>query len=174
VKPKDPDDATGELLQAGGRTVDASARMLLNLRWPCCLGSEDMQPSLALVAGLGIRSAGLLDAREVADARWRYMGGLRFQVLGYNAGLPAESLGDTRGYLELGIARDQFWKSDNMWRWYALQQVEIPYIGSKWLRFLARMKVDRPFSDYGASEFRFSLLASISPSLFADLLGLKK
>ena len=178
--PQSPANNTNTILESGGRTVEASAKMLYNFRVGWLLGFipvplpvvEEASRSVSVVGGVGIRTAtSLKDSREVTDARWNYRVGFRAQVLGYNAGLPAEGFADTRGHLELGVARDQFWKDDDMWRLYAEQQIEIPYIGSRWLRFLARMKLDRPWSGYGPSEIRFSLLASLSPTVFGELLG---
>jgi hypothetical protein len=98
--------------------------------------------------------------------------GARVQVLGYNAGEPAENFANTRGFVELGYARDQFWSPGTQNRIYTEGQVEIPSFGSQFLRLLLRLKIDRAMGPPGGpSEVRISVLSSINPSVLGTLLG---
>jgi hypothetical protein len=155
-------------LQQGGQTVDAGTRLLFHpaLNKPY-FGDEAFQPALAAVLGAGLRS---VIGENVPETRWRWFLGVRLQALGYNAGMPAEGFADTRGYFEAGFARDEFWRGLHMWRAYSEGQLEIPGVGGKWVRFLVRLKLDRPLGG-GASEVRISALTSIAPSALGAFLG---
>jgi len=155
-------------------TLDATGRALFVLKVvPSGLRvttqEDSYQPWFVPVLGAGLRS---LAPGTVTDVRYRFLGGVRLQVLGYNAGEPAENFGNTRGFVEVGYSRDQFWRETNENRIYTEGQIEIPSIGSKWLRFLVRMKIDRGIGPPGdPSEVRISVLSSINPSTLGALLG---
>ncbi len=102
--------------------------------------------------------------RAQADPRGR-------EVAGLNAGGPAESFTDTRGHIELGVANDTFWLETKKGRLYGQGQLEIPAIGSKLVRFLTRITMDRPVSGVGPSEVRISILSSLNPAELGKLLG---
>ncbi|GEJ58535.1 MSCRAMM family protein [Anaeromyxobacter diazotrophicus] len=161
-------------LNTGGTTLDVAGRALLDLdgrsSFPFLAGAkESHQPWLAPVLGAGMRS---LISGDKTDVRGRLFTGLRMQVLGYNAGEPAESFGNTRGFVEAGYANDQFWRGANQNRVYAEGQIEVPSFGSKWVRLLLRMKVDRGIGPPGdPSEVRISLLTSLNPSALGTFLG---
>ncbi|HET9754311.1 MAG TPA: hypothetical protein VFP52_15170, partial [Myxococcales bacterium] len=108
-----------------------------------------------------------------------FFGGFRFQVAGYNAGNPGDSLADTRGFLELGFARDGYWqdasfKSDQRNRLYAEGQLEIPGLGGENVRVLMRARSSTPLQFDGPSELRLSALVSINPAVFRTIFGMAK
>lgn len=165
--------ASVSFLGKGGNTLDASGRVLYNVdpeRWWGEPAPEWTQPWLALVAGAGVRS---LPGLSTVDARFRYFGGVRVQVLGYNSDQPASGFRGARSHIEAGYARDWFWRDTIEHRVYATAQLEIPKIGSRYLRFAVRATVDRPthFGDTSGSEVRLSVLSSINPEIFGSLLG---
>lgn len=167
----------------GGQAIDAAVRALVHLdraRAPDAFVSlaDVPNPWLAVVAGAGVRSfiapegTATSDGATKPELRGRLFAGLRLQVLGYNAGKPAESFGDTRGYFEAGYARDQFWRGLDMARLYLEGQIEIPGVVNKNVRLLARIAVDRPWgSGSGPSEVRISALASIKPAVLSAFFG---
>jgi hypothetical protein len=160
-------------LKSGGNTLDISGRVFLNVDPQLRnygIAREGTQPWFALVGGLGARS---VPGQDAVDARARFFGGIRLQVLGYNADRPAESFGNSRGHVEIGVARNWFWRDTKEGRLYSEAQLEIPNIGAKYVRFLARITVDRPmqFANTGPSEIRLSVLSSINPTLFGQILG---
>lgn len=157
-------------LEKGGNTLDGSVRVLLNLDLDeLAFTKADSQPWFSVVGGVGLRSM-ISDGKEV-DVRRRVFGGARLQVLGYNAGGPAESFTDTRGHIELGVANDTFWRDTRRSRVYAQGQLELPGIGSKLVRFLTRATMDRPLSGSGPSEVRVSILSTLNPAELGKLLG---
>jgi hypothetical protein len=180
---KDSSTDQPSFLASGGNTLDGSGRLFVNLdpdfdldllHGPN-LARQGTQPWFAIVGGAGVRSVPRDTSTEdvSVDVRARFFGGLRAQVLGYNSDLPAASFGESRGHLEVGVAKDQFWRDTTEERLYAEAQLEIPDFGGKYVRFLARVAVDRPmdFGDTSASEVRLSVLSSINPALFGQLLG---
>lgn len=171
-------DPSSSPLTRGGSTLDTAGRILLNIdpgrkSWLHVFALEGSQPWAAIVLGGGLRTA---PSATETDVRRRLFVGGRLQVLGYNAGAPAQSFADTRGFIELGYGWDQFWTgtpiAHGTHRLYAEGQLEIPSLGTKWIRVLARLKVDRPWEGYGASEVRFSLLSSIDPAAFGAFFGI--
>jgi len=161
-------------LKEGGNTLNVSGRLLLNAdpTFSTVFARQGTQPWLAAVAGLGERS---VPGGGALDARPRFFGGLRVQVLGFNADRPADNFGGSRGYLEIGWAKDWFWRElqQKDQRIYAEAQIEIPNVGAKYLRFLVRAAADRAmeFGNGGRSEIRLSVLSSINPSVFGQILG---
>lgn len=137
-------------------------------------------PNFALVLGAGTRS------RLNAESRGRdplleanLLAGVRLQVPGYNVSTPADSLADTRGFIEVGYTRDRYWKdaafqSDQRNRFYAEGQLEIPGLGGKNLRVLMRVRGSKPMQFDGPSDLRVSALAAINPAIFGTIFGMGK
>jgi hypothetical protein len=172
-KPPPQGETPTSFLNTGGTTLDAVGRVLVSLvprsSWLFLrIPQESERPWFEPVIGGGLRSVVSGDV----DVRWRAFGGLRVQVLGYNAGEPAETFANTRGFVEAGYARDQFWRDTDVNRLYAEGQIEVPSFGTNWLRFLLRMKIDRGIAQPGPSEVRFSILTSLDPSKLGALIGL--
>ncbi|MFI5119087.1 MAG: hypothetical protein ACHQM4_01660 [Thermoanaerobaculia bacterium] len=175
---KGEDTSTFNPFTSGGGTFEASAIGLFH-PW----GDEASIPWLMPLVGVGVRTVpGGKDA-DVAG-RGRLFVGARVQVLGYNQGTPADSLANTRGYFQIGLARDRFWLQecgagspdtckafDERNRWFAEGQLEIPGIGGKYVRILARAKLDIPVSNNGPSELRISALSAIDPEFFRGIFG---
>ncbi len=152
-------------LTSGAQTFDVAARSLWDVRF----SSFTDQAWGLVVLGVGVRSVA---PAEFTDVRRRFFGGARLQAVGYNAGEPAENFANTRAFLEFGYARDEFWKGTNENRIYVEGQIEIPSFGSKWVRLLVRMKIDKALGPTeNPSEVRMSVLSSINPSTFGTLLG---
>jgi hypothetical protein len=132
-------------------------------------------PAFGLVAGGGMRSL----PSEFANLKGNLFAGFRLQVAGYNAGNPGDSLADTRGFLELGFARDGYWLdrsfgSDQRNRLYAEGQLEIPGLGGENVRVLMRVRSSTPLQFDGPSELRLSALVSINPAVFRTIFGMAK
>lgn len=155
-----------KLAQAGRMTLDTAGRALFSLS-NLASEADAYQPWIVPVLGAGLRTS----PGDVVDVRYRGFGGVRLQVLGYNAGEPAESFGETRGFVEIGYAYDRFWDGFPH-RVYTEGQLEIPSFGSKWVRLLVRGNIDRPIAPPGTpAEVRLSLLTSLNPSTLGTFLG---
>lgn len=151
-----------KLAQAGRMTLDTAGRALFGLTQV-----DAYQPWIVPLLGAGLRTS----PGDVVDVRYRGFVGARLQVSGYNAGEPAESFGETRGFVEVGYAYDRFWDGFPH-RVYTEGQLEIPSFGSKWVRLLVRGKIDRPIGPPGTpAEVRVSLLTSLNPSTLGTFLG---
>jgi hypothetical protein len=148
------------------QTFDAAGRALFAPE--AISGGQSFQPWWTPVLGVGARS---LAPTDLTELRFRGFGGIRLQVNGFNAGEPAENFGNSRGFIEFGYAWDTFWQPSPH-RGYAEGQLEIPSFGSKWVRLLMRLKLDKPFGTGGGpSEVRVSVLSSINPTILGEVLG---
>jgi hypothetical protein len=148
------------------QTFDAAGRALFSPE--AIAGGQNYQPWWTPVAGVGARSKA---PTELTELRFRAFGGIRLQVNGFNAGEPAENFGNSRGFIEFGYAWDTFWQPAPQ-RGYAEGQLEIPSFGSKWVRLLMRLKIDKPIGTGGGpSEVRVSVLSSINPTILGEVLG---
>lgn len=163
---------------SGGGTFEANAAEFFNLK-----GDEARIPWLLVFGGVGVRTVPGGQGADVVG-RGRLLVGVRVQVLGYNQGTPADSFANTRGYFQIGYARDRFWLQecgtgapatcvpfDERNRWFAEGQIEIPGIGGKYVRILARAKLDVPVSNNGPSELRISALSAVNPEFFRGMFG---
>jgi len=136
-------------------------------------------PAFGILAGVGLSSV-QSDDKQGAYTRSRWFAGLRVQVSGYNAAERASSLGTTRGYVQFGYAYDDRWQWTELASGSAEQdpeyvqrsekgrlflegQLELPQVGTQWLRLLVRLYADLPSSKKGPSDIRVSALASIKP-----------
>lgn len=157
--------------EQGGGVFEASfhgsLHPLRNNRW------------LGLLAGAGASSLPGEEGAEL-DLRRRWFAGLEMSVKGYNAGQPAKSLGGTRGFVRFGYMDDELWDnveiepasddgttpavfSDESERYFLNGELELPKLGTEWLRIYLRTFISVPASGDGPSDVRVSALVSVDP-----------
>jgi hypothetical protein len=169
--PASPPSAGAPPVSLASSTVFEGAARAIGYPW----GAGWNMPSFGVVGGVGMRSL----PAEFMNLKGNFFGGFRLQVAGYNAGNPGDSLADTRGFLELGYARDGYWldrsfNSDQRNRLYAEGQLEIPGLGGENVRVLMRVRSSTPVQFDGPSELRLSALVSINPAVFRTIFGMAK
>jgi hypothetical protein len=134
---------------------------------------------LGLALGAGLSSVPG-ESTSRLETRQRVFGALRISAQGYNAGEPAETLGNSLGFIQAGYAQNDLWErvelvpasedgsqeavfSDESKRWFLEGEVELPRVGTDWARLLLRIFVSAPQSGDGPSDVRVSALISVDP-----------
>ncbi len=133
---------------------------------------------LGLAGGLGFATVPGDDSGDALDARQRYWVAIETSVQGYNAGQPANRLGNTTGFLRFGYMKDDRWEktvlvpateteeavtSDESDRYFVEGEIELPRLGTDAVRFAIRLFASIPESGDGASDVRVSALATVDP-----------
>jgi hypothetical protein len=140
-----------------------------------------------IFGGAGFTTVPKTAGDEGVETRLRAFVGLRWQVFGYNAGRPADSLANTRGHFQVAYAQDDLWKwdqrvvdesgaesfvhRDERHRYLIQGQIELPEIGGEYLRIAVRLDTSVPTSNEGPSDVRISALATLDPKIFRALFG---
>ena len=136
-------------------------------------------PWLGLAVGVGLSSVPG-EATSRLETRERTFGAVRISAQGYNAGEPAETLGNSLGFIQAGYAHNDLWErvelepasedgsqdavfSDESKRWFLEGELELPRVGTDWARLLLRLFVSVPKSGNGPSDIRASALISVDP-----------
>jgi hypothetical protein len=136
-------------------------------------------PWLGLAVGVGLSSVPG-EANSRLETRERTFGAVRISAQGYNAGEPAETLGNSLGFIQAGYAQNDLWErvelepasedgsrnavfSDESKRWFLEGELELPRVGTDWARLLLRLFVSVPKSGNGPSDIRASALISVDP-----------
>ncbi len=138
-------------------------------------GNSWSTPLFGLVGGAGVRSL----PSDALKLEGNTIAGIRLNVPRYNTSTPADSLSNTRGYLEAGYLHDRYWKNDHIQtnqrhRYYIESQLEIPAVGGEHVRFLLRVRASKPLRFDGPSELRLSALLTIDPAVLRTLFGVPK
>ena len=148
-----------------------------------------MGRSFTLIAGGGFSTVPG-ETPDFADAKVRFFGGFRFQIIGYNRGQPGSGLEDSFGFFQAGYARDKLWRyeetvttevdgvettetiqRDEQDRFFLESEIEIPRLGTKALRLVLRGFADLPTSGSGPADVRVSALVGVKPDQLAGLFG---
>lgn len=117
-------------------------------------------PRLGLVIGGGFST--LPGSESELETTRRYFTGLRVSVDSYNSGRPGDSLRHASGYLQAGISMDDLWIEAA--RIFVQGELELPKIGTSWLRSVVRLDISLPASGTGPSDVRVSVLGSVDPA----------
>jgi len=166
----DGEEAPFNPFEQGGGTLEADFRIAF---------SPPHLHRLALVLGAGFSSVPKPSGLDL-ETRQRTFLGLRNSVEGYNAGKSAESLPNSSGFLQIGIASDDLWEtvilepasedgmvpaviSDESERYVLEAQLDVPNLGTKSTRVAVRLYASVPQSGDGPSDIRVSVLASVDP-----------
>ncbi len=139
-------------------------------------------PEFGVVGGFGLTTVPGVKLTKV-DARHRFFLGPRIEVRGYNAGQPADTFSNSRGHFQVTAAWDDLWRWDEQvgdkvvhhndpWRVVTEGELEIPQIGSQYLRLSLRLIADLPTRRSNTlSDIRISALATLDPALIPRLFG---
>lgn len=140
-------------------------------------------PWVGLAGGAGFTTVPGATGSEL-QTRHRWFVGFRSSVQGYNAGEPADRLGNSSGYIQLAYLKDELFqdvildsmhperRSDESVRWLLSGEIELPRLGTEWARISLRGVANIPRSGDGPSDIRISALVSIDPrSWFPGLKG---
>jgi len=144
-------------------------------------------PNWALVLAGGFGSVPTPGSSDL-ETRQRTFLGLRSSVMGFNAGRPADSLANSKGFFQIGVGWDDLWEevilepasedgtipalvSDESERYVLEGQLELPRVGTEWLRIAVRLYASIPTSGDGPSDLRVSALASVDPRGWFDGIG---
>ncbi|MFL6195973.1 MAG: hypothetical protein ACJ75H_17465 [Thermoanaerobaculia bacterium] len=128
-------------------------------------------PRLGIVLGWGLSSfPGEADSQ--LQMRQRAFIGIRNTIQAFNAGRIGDSLENSSGYIQAGLATDELWKRTEVDpgivrnesnRFFFNGQIELPKIGNEWFRVDLRFFASVPRSGDGPSDVRISALGSIDP-----------
>lgn len=156
-------------LTQGGGLLETSVYVLVSPFKPL--------PRLGFVGGWGLSSVPG-DAGSALHVRQRSYIGIRETFAAVNAGRKGDSLQNAQGYIQAAWADDALWDnvelepatettpavfSNERGRFFFEGDIEIPRIGTEWLRFDLRFFASVPRSGDGPSDIRISALASIDP-----------
>jgi len=153
-------------LAAGGGVLEANV-----------FGSLNLLPRFAIATGFGFTTVPG-EAGSELETKTKYYVALRGEVEGYNAGQPADSLAGSSSWAQAGTMNNDLFEavvletatdttpavlSDESKRYFLEGEVELPRVGTEWLRILVRLYASVPTSGDGPSDVRVSALASVDP-----------
>jgi hypothetical protein len=162
----------------GGGLFDIDAGVMVHPWY-----NESQQEIYAIIIGGGFRSFVQDGIKEVFD-RPRGFVGLHANILFYNSQESEENLRGASGYIELGFAYDEFWRTDIVTTngiehsFYEPQRIffesELDLVTADGaLPISALLTADLPIKDLlgGKMELNFGLVVGVSPTGIANLIG---
>lgn len=156
--------------ESGGGLLETNVYMMFSL---------PKVPRLGFVGGWGLSSVPGAPESKL-ELRERTFVGLRNSIQAFNAGRIGDTLENTSGYIQAGVADDDLWErvelepasedgtvpakiSDESKRYFFEGEFDIPRVGTEWFRINLRFFASVPRSGDGPSDLRISALASIDP-----------
>ncbi|HEX5715365.1 MAG TPA: hypothetical protein VF179_04350 [Thermoanaerobaculia bacterium] len=174
----DSEDDEFNPFESGGGVLETTVYIVAN---------NPRAPRLGMVLGWGLSSVPGTTGERL-ETRERAFIGLRNTFEALNAGRIGDSLENTAGYIQAGLASDKLWEkveiepasedgtvpavfSDESDRYFFEGDIVLPRIGTEWFRVNLRLFASVPRSGEGPSDLRISALGSIDPRRWFSGLG---